>query len=84
MVTQTKEFFLTANDEKGPMHANWTAGNSAFVVWFGINDVANTADQKELGLEDLYNKVVKSYLTSLDKLYDAGARRFLILGLPRE
>lgn len=84
LVNQGKEFFLTADNEKSPMHANWTGANSAFVVWFGINDVANTAEEKELDRDGLYLRAVQSYLRVLQGLYGAGARRFLLLSLPRK
>lgn len=83
-VEQGREFLATVNNGQHKMHVDWTAANSAFVVWFGINDVGNTAEQEGQEHEMLYRSVVQSYFKVLDTFYKAGARRFVLLTVPRE
>lgn len=63
---------------------DWTKENSAFVIWFGTNDVYNTAEDKELDLNSVYLRLAKSYIRVLRELHAIGARRFLLLTVPRE
>lgn len=84
LVTQSKEFIQTAAEGRSSTQIGWTVENSAFVIWFGINDVANTAEDKELDLNSVYLRVADSYVRVLKELYAVGARRFLLLTVPRE
>jgi len=82
---QGQEWVDTAANPKHKMHTSWTADNSAFIVWFGINDVSNTCDHfSEDEYKKLYEKIVQSYMKVLSLFYDNGGRKFIILGLPRK
>ncbi|KAH7135395.1 hypothetical protein B0J11DRAFT_158558 [Dendryphion nanum] len=57
----------------------WTAQDSLFAVWIGINDVGNTW---WLNNATLYDAIFAEYTSLLTKLYDTGARNFLLLNVP--
>lgn len=65
-----------------PDYAPWTGGNSLFGVWMGVNDVGNTWWKEDYG--ELLERIMDSYFGRLQVLYDAGARNFVLLGVPRE
>lgn len=65
-----------------PNYANstkWTANDSLFAVWIGINDVGNTW---WLNNATLYSLIFDEYASLLDKLHASGARNFLFLTVP--
>lgn len=69
--------------EAGEMEGDMSE-RSIFIFWFGINDVANTAEDHGADeLEILYEKVVESYVGVLERLYEHGGRWFVVLGVPR-
>ncbi|KAI4210999.1 MAG: hypothetical protein LQ351_006226 [Letrouitia transgressa] len=59
--------------------SNWTATNSLFTLYFGINDIAHTWRQHNGTTSDL---VFASYRSLIDQLYTLGARNFLIHNVP--
>ncbi|KAK3346881.1 putative cellulose-binding GDSL lipase/acylhydrolase [Lasiosphaeria hispida] len=63
-----------------PAYAPWTAADSLFAVWIGVNDVGNSW---WLGTYDeLLGKIMDSYFGQLQILYNAGARNFALLTVP--
>lgn len=58
----------------------WNSANSLFTVWFGINDVSN--GYTNANYETLVQTVMGNYFDQVANLYAAGARNFLILGVP--
>ncbi|GAB1318081.1 hormone-sensitive lipase HSL [Madurella fahalii] len=63
-----------------PEYAPWTAENSLFGVWMGVNDVGNTWWRPEY--DELLEQIMDSYFGQLQVLYDAGARMFVLLTVP--
>ncbi|KAK3400755.1 hypothetical protein B0T20DRAFT_405202 [Sordaria brevicollis] len=63
-----------------PAYAPWTSQNSVFAVWIGVNDVGNSWWLGEAEMNTLYKKIMDSYFGRLQVLYEAGARKFLLLG----
>ncbi|KAL8819835.1 MAG: hypothetical protein Q9223_001810 [Gallowayella weberi] len=57
----------------------WNASNSLFSLFFGINDVDRSWRQQNSNISDA---VFRSYLTQLEKLYEYGARSFLLHNVP--
>ncbi|KAL8856639.1 MAG: hypothetical protein Q9178_006795 [Gyalolechia marmorata] len=57
----------------------WNASNSIFSLFFGINDVDRTWKKQDLKIKDV---VISSYLEELNKLYESGARNFLLHTVP--
>lgn len=64
-----------------PDYAPWTAENTLFGVWIGVNDVGNTFWLPDR--EDILTAVLDRYFEQVQVLYDAGARRFALLSVPR-
>jgi phospholipase/lecithinase/hemolysin len=65
-----------------PAYAPWTAQNALFGVWIGVNDVGNSwwlADWESAVLAP----IMDTYFGRLQVLYDAGARNFVLLSVPR-
>jgi phospholipase/lecithinase/hemolysin len=65
-----------------PSYAPWTADNTVVAVWMGVNDVGNsywTEDEDEL-----IKKIMAKYFEQLQIVYDAGARKFVLLSVPRK
>ncbi|KXX79372.1 putative endoglucanase type F [Madurella mycetomatis] len=63
-----------------PEYAPWTAQNSLFGVWMGVNDVGNSWWLAEY--DELLERIMDSYFRQLQVMYDAGARRFVLLSVP--
>lgn len=64
-----------------PSYAPWTAANTLVGVWIGVNDVGNsywTANETVL-----LGKVMDRYFQQLQIVYNAGARNFVLLSVPR-
>jgi len=78
MTEQYKAFIYHMG--KGGEHSNWRSDQSLIGVWFGINDIMNRAkDDKDY---DDDKSIIKSMFNIINKIYDLGARNFLILDVP--
>nr|XP_036588154.1 fungal cellulose binding domain-containing protein [Colletotrichum truncatum]KAF6799295.1 fungal cellulose binding domain-containing protein [Colletotrichum truncatum] len=63
-----------------PSWAPWNADNTLVGVWMGVNDVGNAF---WLGnRETLLVQVLAKYFEQLQILYNAGVRKFVLLGVP--
>lgn len=60
-----------------PDKVAWTKDNSIFTMSFGTNDVNNSYKNTVGNGTSLYSQDLDSYFATVDKLYVAGARRFL-------
>lgn len=65
-----------------PSYAPWTAANTLVGVWIGVNDVGNTYYLSNVN--DVINSVIAKYFEQLQIIYNAGARNFVLLSVPRE
>ncbi|KAK0725510.1 hypothetical protein B0H67DRAFT_598738 [Lasiosphaeris hirsuta] len=63
-----------------PAYAPWTASDSLFAVWIGVNDVGNSWWLDTY--DELLGKIMDSYFGQLQILYNAGARNFALLTVP--
>lgn len=80
LVDQTAEF--VDNLSPAPSDAPWTADNSLFALWFGVNDIGNSywlSNETEV-----INAIFDSYFAQAQLLYKAGARSFLFVTCPRK
>ncbi|KAB8298706.1 hypothetical protein EYC80_000881 [Monilinia laxa] len=78
LVNQTAEF--VENLSPAPSYAEWTADNSLFALWFGVNDIGNSY---WLSNEtDIISAIFDSYFAQAQLLYNAGGRNFLFLTCP--
>ncbi|KAH8649670.1 hypothetical protein BGZ60DRAFT_422074 [Tricladium varicosporioides] len=81
MTDQVSQFLSPIGPSTKPATAPWTAENSLFSVFFGINDIQwsyNGTGPRP----DVYEKVAKAMEGQVGKLWNVGARRFLIMGVP--
>jgi len=65
-----------------PSYAPWTEANTLVGVWVGVNDVGNSywlANETTL-----LGQIMDRYFEQLQILYDAGARDFVLLSVPRK
>ena len=65
-----------------PSYAPWTAANTLVGVWIGVNDVGNTYYLSNV--TDITTAVISRYFEQLQIIYNAGARNFVLLSVPRE
>ncbi|TEY68313.1 hypothetical protein BOTCAL_0120g00100 [Botryotinia calthae] len=78
LVDQTAEF--VDNLSPAPTDVPWTADNSLFAFWLGVNDIGNSywlANET-----DVVTAIFDSYFTQVQRVYDAGGRNFLFLNCP--
>ncbi|KAF6218614.1 hypothetical protein HO133_005965 [Letharia lupina] len=66
------------NNSKVP----WTASNSLFTIFFGVNDVTNSFAPFASHNDSVNYELVKAYESLVDELYAAGARNFLFMNVP--
>ena len=55
----------------------WTGQNSIFSIFFGINDITRSCAS-----QDTQTALLNSYFNLATNLYNAGARKFLFIGVP--
>lgn len=79
-IDQTTKF--SNNLASKPSYAPWTSDNTLVGVWMGVNDVGNAFYLG--GWEALINKVLGRYFEQLQIMYNAGVRKFVLLGVPRK
>jgi len=60
-----------------PNEVPWNKDNSIFTVSFGTNDVAYSFKRAASNGTTIYSRDLDSYFATVDRLYAAGARRFL-------
>lgn len=79
MIDQVADFSASLGTH--PEYAPWTAENTLVGVWMGVNDIGNS-----YWLEDkaLLQSIVAKYFEQLQIIYDAGARQFVLLTVPRK
>lgn len=65
-----------------PSTTPWTSENSLFGVWMGVNDVGNT--YYESNVTTILDDIMVVYFDQLQIMYDAGARNFVLLSVPRK
>lgn len=69
-----------ANLAAKPSYAPWTAADTLFGVWIGVNDVGNAWYRPEW--PTLSVQIVDQYFAQVQRLFDAGARKFVFLTVP--
>jgi phospholipase/lecithinase/hemolysin len=79
-VDQVGEF--SASLAAKPDWAPWTASDTLVGVWMGVNDVGNTFWLSNM--TDVLDAVTTRYIEQLQVTYDAGARNFVVLTVPRK
>jgi phospholipase/lecithinase/hemolysin len=79
LIDQVSEFSgsIAAGDDKV-----WNEEDALFGVWMGVNDVGNTFWLDDV--ETVLGNSVDRYFEQLQILYDAGARQFVVLTVPRK
>lgn len=82
-VSQSQSFLQNLAMTPHPSWAQWSGNNSLFVTWFGRNDVYWQIIQGDPVSPRLDN-VIRAYFDILTGLYASGARKFLVLGIPRK
>ncbi|AEO68387.1 carbohydrate esterase family 16 protein [Thermothielavioides terrestris NRRL 8126] len=78
LIDQVAEF--SGSIASKPSYAPWTAQNSLFGVWIGVNDVGNSWWLSNY--TQIVDQIMDSYFGRLQVLYDAGARNFVLLSVP--
>lgn len=63
-------------------YGNWTSTNSLFAFWFGINDINLAINWDDIDHYALHEAVILRYFEEVERLYDIGARKFLIMSVP--
>jgi len=65
-----------------PSAPDWTAANSIFAIWIGINDVQQTYNRTDDARAAMNTKIFNVYTAQVNRLYDAGARNFVFINVP--
>ncbi|ORY57702.1 hypothetical protein BCR35DRAFT_283930 [Leucosporidium creatinivorum] len=64
-----------------PSSVKWQSNNTLFTLWFGINDIGFSYIN-DYSFPEILPQIGASYNAMISILYAAGARNFLILGVP--
>ncbi|KAI1344695.1 hypothetical protein F5Y15DRAFT_1437 [Xylariaceae sp. FL0016] len=70
----------TKNVQPKPSYAPWTAEDSLFAFYFGVNDVGNTFSGSNAQAK--IQKDLDRYFTLLGNVYESGGRNFLLMNVP--
>lgn len=65
-----------------PSYAPWTAQDATVAVWMGVNDIGNSFWLENI--DELLVQILDRYFELLQVTYDAGARRLVLLSMPRK
>ncbi|KAK0611943.1 hypothetical protein B0T14DRAFT_439719, partial [Immersiella caudata] len=79
---QISLFAGSIGTEPRPEYAPWTGSNALVGIWMGVNDVGNAWWKEEGEYEVLVGGIMDSYFGGLEVLWEAGATKFVILGVP--
>lgn len=79
LIDQVKQFSDSIATK--PSYAPWTASNSLFGIWMGVNDVGNSWYKENVSA--LHSMIMQDYFEEVEILYNAGARNFAFLTVPR-
>ncbi|KAG8722613.1 hypothetical protein FRC08_017446 [Ceratobasidium sp. 394] len=71
-IAQIQNVFMPSAGQR-PATSPWTADNSVFVSWIGINDLHEGEDM---------NGAINQIMQQQQNLYNLGARNFLIINMP--
>lgn len=77
---QASTFLTNLATKTRKSYASWTAANSVHLIWFGRNDVYWQIVQNN-SMTARLDAVQASYIKTLNKLWMAGARRFVVMGM---
>jgi hypothetical protein len=80
LIDQVEEF--SGSIAEHPDYAPWTSQDSVFGVWMGVNDVGNSFWLENV--DEVLGAAVDRYFEQLQIMYDAGARQFALLTVPRK
>jgi len=80
-IDQVTQFTGSIGVSPRPTYAPWTAANTLVGVWMGVNDVGNSYYVSNVSA--LQSQIMDSYFGQLQILYNAGARNFALLSVPR-
>lgn len=69
----------TGSNPTAPSAPKWTAKDSLFTIWIGINDVGTLFWQSDT---TLFDKVFVQYASLVDTLYAKGARNIAFIDVP--
>ena len=78
-IDQVKQF--SDSIAKKPSYAPW-GDNALFGVWIGVNDVGNAWWKEDY--DQVVEQIMATYFGQLQILYNAGARNFALLTVPRK
>lgn len=81
LVAQAGEFEEAYSGPSPPANVSWSADNSLFSLWFGINDIGGSYN-RVANQPSLHDALVESYFLNLQRLYSLSARKFLLLNVP--
>lgn len=79
LIDQVKQF--SDSIAAKPSYAPWTANNSLFAIWMGVNDVGNSWWKENV--TELHSMIMRDYFEEAEIMYNAGARNFAFLTVPR-
>ncbi|KIM32948.1 carbohydrate esterase family 16 protein [Serendipita vermifera MAFF 305830] len=80
LTDQTNDF-LNYEVQGKAYYPGWTAADSLFSVWIGINDIGSTYSNS--GSRPAFNtQLLNRYFELVTSMYNAGARNFLFLTVP--
>ena len=81
-IDQVAEFSGSIGAKPRPEYAPWTGEDALVGVWMGVNDVGNSWWKEDYDV--LLGQIMDSYFGQLQIVYEAGARNFVLLTVPRE
>ncbi|KAK3372643.1 hypothetical protein B0H63DRAFT_401399 [Podospora didyma] len=81
LIDQVAQFSGSIASQPRPAYAPWTANNTLVGIWMGVNDVGNSW-WKENYTTEIVPQIMDTYFGQLQVVYNAGARNFVLLGVP--
>ncbi|KAA8911026.1 GDSL lipase/esterase [Sphaerosporella brunnea] len=79
---QVEDLFLGVLQPQKATIAPWTAGDSLFLIWIGINDIGSSYLAHPDASDEFHRELMDEYFNLVDELYAVGARNFLFMDVP--
>ncbi|MCJ1458624.1 hypothetical protein MMC28_008998 [Mycoblastus sanguinarius] len=79
---QVENYYQPKYSVQGGANAPWSADDAIFIIFFGINDIFGSYENKDIDPAVQIPKLLDAYFSYVDELHRTGARKFLFVGVP--
>jgi len=76
------DIFVDKMSEGKTFGDSWNGNSTLVAYWIGVNDIRCIKRPKDKNVDEKFDKIIKEIFQTLEKMYNAGAKNFLIINIP--